>query len=204
MSLTEKLAGQVTKWCLPKENNVSEEEQEILIYGYTLFFESLYKTALFLLIAVLTGTFFKSLIIFGSFGLLRSFAGGIHCRSGLGCTVSMLGMWGIGLLVSVVEIPLPILAVMMLVVIGTICLYAPQSTKNNPIQDVTIYKQKRKNSILVMCLLFLVGIGAGFGWHRMDVLNMILTSIFIEAISILLLIEKEGCENETELKSGCS
>lgn len=201
-SLTEKISKKIVHWVMCHESEISKEQEEILVYGYVLFLESFYKTIIMLLIAIITHTFWRTLITIGSFGLLRSFAGGIHCRSGIGCTFCMVIVWMIGLLVSWIEIPLPVLIVMICVVLITIILYAPKSTKNNPIRSNKIKKQKHFASIAVVLTGLSVGFITGVYMGQLKVLNMILTSFLIEAFSILLLVEKEGEENEEQKPEG--
>lgn len=203
-NLIEKCANKVIKWCFGNEKNIPIEQEELLTYGYTVFFENLYKALILLIIALLTKTIWETLLIIGSFALLRSFSGGIHSHSSLGCSLGMVGVWAIGLIVSRIVIPWPVMAVMGGIIIWTILQYAPRYTKNNPIRGRVTRKHKRVGSIVVMLVLFLIGIIYGVCLFRTDVLNMILTSMFIEAFSILLLVEKEENENEEDgLKESC-
>lgn len=195
-NLIEKCAFKIVKWCFHDEAKISTERKEILVYGYTLFLENLYKTAILLLIALVTGTFWKTLVIIGSFSLLRCFSGGIHCSSSLGCTLGMLGLWIVGLIVANIELPLIALIMMGIIIIWTILRYAPRGTKNNPIRTKKIWKQKRMGAILVMTFLLTTGIVCALFFNRPEVLNMILTSLYIEAFSILLLAEKEEQDND--------
>lgn len=195
-NLIEKCASGIVKWCFRDETKVSAEQKEILIYGYTLLLENVYKTIILLIIALFTGTLWKTLLIIGSFALLRCFSGGIHCRSSLGCTLGMVGIWIVGLIVSRIELPLIVLIMMGAIIVWTVLRYAPQSTRNNPIQSKKVWRQKRIGSLVVMALLLTTGIVCSLLLHRPEILNMILTSLYIEAFSILLLVEKEVRNNE--------
>lgn len=195
-NLIEKCASGIVKWCFRDETKVSNEQKEILIYGYTLLLENVYKTIILLIIALFTGTLWETLLIIGSFVLLRCFSGGIHCRSSLGCTLGMIGVWVVGLIVSRIELPLIVLIMMGIIIVWTVLRYAPQSTGNNPIQNKKVWQQKRIGSLVVMALLLIVGMVCGLLLNRPEILNMILTSLYIEAFSILLLVEKEERNNE--------
>lgn len=196
MSLTEKIANRIAVWSLPKDQEHYEEQLEVLSYGYVLFLENAYKTLALLIIAILTHTLLQTAIIIGSFVLVRSFAGGIHCKSGLGCTACMILVWAIGLVIARVGILLPLVLFMMLIVIGVIVKYAPRTTRNNPIRREEVRKAKRRGAIISTGVLFGIGAVIGFGFGRMEVLNMITASLFIESLSILLLVKKE--ENKYE------
>lgn len=196
MSLTEKIANRIAVWSLPKDQEHYEEQLEVLSYGYVLFLENAYKTLALLIIAILTHTLLQTAIIIGSFVLVRSFAGGIHCKSGLGCTACMILVWAIGLVIARVDISLPLILFMMLIVVGVIVKYAPRTTRNNPIRREEVRKAKRRGAIISTGVLFGIGVVIGFGFGRMEVLNMITASLFIESLSILLLVKKE--ENKYE------
>lgn len=195
-NFVEKISKKIAKWSFG--NKLSEEKEEILVYGYSLILENLYKLAILLVIALLTKTLWQSLLIIGSVALLRNFAGGVHCTTSLGCTAIMVAVWGLGLVVSWIEIPVPILILMAGIIIWTILRYAPRCTRNNPITDPAIWKRKRIGAIVVMLILLTGGVLAYMQWGRNDVLNMILTSMLIEAFSILILVEKEEKGNEED------
>lgn len=195
-NLIEKCATHMVKWCFHGDKSVSSEQEEILIYGYTLFLENLYKAVILLVLAILTKTLWETLLVIGSFVLLRSFSGGIHSHSSIGCTIGMVGVWCAGIIVSKIKLPIIVLVMMGFIIIWTILRYAPQSTGNNPIYDKKVWKYKRVGSVWIMILLMAVGLICGLLLKQTAILNMIWTSLYIEAFSILLLVEKEGRNNE--------
>lgn len=198
MSLTEKFANRIAVWSLPKDQEHYEEQLEVLSYGYVLFLENAYKTLALLIIAILTHTLIRTVIIIGSFVLVRSFAGGVHCKSGLGCTACMVLVWAIGLVMGQVGISLPVVLFMMLIIIGVIVKYAPKTTRNNPIRKEAIRKAKRRGAIISTGILLGAGAVIGFGFGRMEILDMITASLFIESLSILLLVKKEETRHEED------
>lgn len=198
MSLTEKFANRIAVWSLPKDQEHYEEQLEVLSYGYVLFLENAYKTLVLLTIAILTHTLIQTVIIIGSFVLVRSFAGGIHCKSGLGCTACMVLVWAVGLAIAQVGICLPLLVFMIIIETGVIVKYAPKTTRNNPIRKEAIRKAKRRGAIISTGVLLGVGAVIGFGFGRMEILDMITASLFIESLSILLLVKKEETRHEED------
>ncbi|MBO4947102.1 MAG: accessory gene regulator B family protein [Lachnospiraceae bacterium] len=198
MSLTEKFANRIAVWSLPKDQEHYEEQLEVLSYGYVLFLENAYKTLALLIIAILTHTLIQTVIIIGSFVLVRGFAGGIHCKSGLGCTACMVLVWAVGLVMGQVGISLPVVLFMMLIIIGVIVKYAPKTTRNNPIRKEDIRKAKRRGAIISTGVLLGAGAVIGFGFGRMEILDMITASLFIESLSILLLVKKEEARHEED------
>lgn len=198
MSLTEKFANRIAVWSLPKDQEHYEEQLEVLSYGYVLFLENAYKTLVLLTIAILTHTLIQTVIIIGSFVLVRSFAGGIHCKSGLGCTACMVLVWAVGLAIARVGICLPLLVFMIIIETGVIVKYAPKTTRNNPIRKEDIRKAKRRGAIISTGVLLGAGAVIGFGFGRMEILDMITASLFIESLSILLLVKKEETRHEED------
>lgn len=192
----EVLANKIVHWSCGEETGLNHEQKEVLVYGYVLILENAYKLLILLAIALLTHTLFETVITIGSLVLLRNYGGGIHCHGSIGCALSMIGVWLAGLFVSKIAIPTPVLVVMSGIIIWTIVRYAPQTTDNNPIRDKRVLKRKRIGAILVMILLFWVAFMSGFVWKRLDIVNMIITSMLIEVISILGLVNKEEKSDE--------
>lgn len=108
----------------------------------------------------------------------------------------MVGVWCAGIIVSKIKLPIVVLVMMGFIIIWTILRHAPQSTGNNPIYDKKVWKYKRVGSVWIMILLMSVGLICGLLLKQTEILNMIWTSLYIEAFSILLLVEKEGRNNE--------
>lgn len=194
----EKLANKIVRWSYSSQDALDSEQEEILAYGYVLLLENAYKLLILLVVALLTHTLTETIITIGSLILLRNFGGGVHCHGSIGCTLSMIGVWLAGLFVSMIDIPIPVLCVMTGIIIWTIVRYAPQTTRNNPIQNISVLKRKRIGAILVMFFLFGAAYVSGFLWERTDIMNMILTAMFIEVISMLILVEKEEKANEKD------
>ena len=76
--------------------------------------------------------------------------------------------------------------------------YAPKTTRNNPIRKEAIRKAKRRGAIISTGILLGTGAVIGFGFGRMEILDMITASLFIESLSILLLVKKEETRHEED------
>ncbi|MBO5237286.1 MAG: accessory gene regulator B family protein [Lachnospiraceae bacterium] len=196
--IIEKLANKIVHWSCSNQSELGSEQEEILVYGYVLLLENAYKLLVLLIVALLTHTLTETIIIVGSLVLLRNFCGGVHCHGSIGCTLSMIGVWLAGLFVSKIDIPVPVIFVMAGIIIWTIVRYAPQTTRNNPIQNISVLKRKRIGAILVMFFLFGAAYVSGILWGRTDIMNMILTAMLIEVISMLILVEKEEKSDEED------
>lgn len=200
-NLNEKLAARIACWCLRKEGEEEKQEkEEILTYGYTLLLESLYKLVVLVLLGLLTHTLWETVITTGSFMILRNYSGGVHSRSSLGCMAGMAGLWLLGLLAARLDIPWPVLVIMAGITMWTVIRYAPQSTRNNPIWDKAVRRKKHTGAVVVMSLLLAVSLACAL-LGQPSVSNMILTAMYVEAVSILLLVEKEDAGDEED---GCN
>ncbi|MDR2022412.1 MAG: accessory gene regulator B family protein [Hungatella sp.] len=83
---------------LNKINPKSPEENEVIQYGLELFLDNIIKFIVILIIGIVLGKGFETLIVLSTFSGLRLQAGGIHAKTGWGCGLSLLLVWGISIL----------------------------------------------------------------------------------------------------------
>jgi len=83
---------------LNKINPKSPEENEVIQYGMELFLDNIIKLIAILLIGIILGKGFETLIILSTFCGLRLQAGGIHAKTGWGCGLGVLLVWAISIL----------------------------------------------------------------------------------------------------------
>lgn len=79
----------------------SQEENEVIRYGMELLLDSVIKLIVILLIGIILGKGFETLLVLSAFCGLRLQAGGIHAKTGLGCGFSMLLVWAISILCAI-------------------------------------------------------------------------------------------------------
>ncbi len=70
---------------LNKINPKSPEENEVIQYGMELFLDNIIKLIAILIIGIILGKGFETLIVLSTFCGLRLQAGGIHAKTGWGC-----------------------------------------------------------------------------------------------------------------------
>ncbi len=182
-NVIENMAHAVAKWSVGEED---EEQVEIVSYGITLFIEGIYKMIILMIIAVLTHKLYATIVVIGSFCGLRLLAGGIHCKTSLGCTSTMILIWLSGIMSVYVNISMPLMSVMLCVSLIIVAVYAPASTKNNPITDEKIIRRKKFGAIAFVCIQIII-CGVAVNMDNMELANMISVPVFIEAVSIVLL-----------------
>ncbi len=109
-------------------NQKPPEENVIIEYGMTLFLENVSKLLLILAIGFLIGEGKESFIILFTFCMFRLQAGGMHAKNNIGCTLSMLFIWGLSLTASrYVTIGIPALVCIFIIGIAAVLLWVPQS-----------------------------------------------------------------------------
>lgn len=154
--MEKKLAAFFTDWSC-KYHVLSMEEQSILCYGVELILNSLLKTLALGFLGVLTHTLKETCLFLLVFCSYRSFAGGFHRKTSLGCFLSMCMAWFCGvklspMLASLHRLPLVFL---LAVLYGIVCRYVPSDTSNNPIRDPQLRKRKKRGAQLLFLLFSL-------------------------------------------------
>lgn len=87
------------EWC-NQENPQSESENMIIRYGAELLIDNGLKIIFLLILGFALGQGVESAVFLFVFCCLRSQAGGFHARTGWGCSLCMLIVWGIGISVA--------------------------------------------------------------------------------------------------------
>lgn len=176
------IATVISDWCL-KKNSVTPTQEIAIRYGIELFLNSLLKILLILLIGTIFGKGIETIIVISCFSILRGEAGGIHMKSSLGCFLSMSAIVIVSVLGAEV-IPYFSKYVSILVIgisLIVISLYAPFTTKNNPITDKKIIKQKKWKAMIVV---FILGVLI-FITKDNHLRALVLIPVIIEIITIL-------------------
>lgn len=92
-----KIAVDFCDW-LNKISPRSQEENQVIQYGMELLLDSIIKLIVVLLIGVVLGKGFETIVVLTAFCGLRLQAGGIHAKTGLGCGIGVLVVWAISIL----------------------------------------------------------------------------------------------------------
>lgn len=147
----------IVDWC-DKENPQTEEEKMVSQYGAELLIENFSKIFLLLLMGFTLEKGYESVVFLSVFSILRTQAGGFHCKTGWGCTLCMIGVWGIGIFgAEMVEIPLIMVCAIFIISVCVILWKAPK-TINRVCYTLEDIKCKKVNSIMILSLSFVVSI----------------------------------------------
>lgn len=155
--ITEFLTNKIRK----EMPEIDDERAEVINYGLQILVGEVPKTFIMLAIAYLLGVFKLTLITFLILMPYRTFSGGFHLKTHIGCIVTTcLFYCGTALLAKyiafneiskyIITIALGIFGIIM------IKLYAPADTENVPILSKKVRKQKQVLSYIT----FIVGLAA--------------------------------------------
>lgn len=174
------LAKKATDWYCKSTD--STEDLVIIKYGMELIIENIMKSILLIIVAIITNKVLETILVIGVFSLLRIQAGGIHMKSGLGCSLSMIFVWIVGVFGSkYFVLSNTMITLVILLSIIALYLYAPNDTKNNPITDNNIRNRKKIGSILLVMILAVLMIF----FIDSNMRSLIVIPLILEIITIL-------------------
>lgn len=140
-------------------NKTKRGDIDVTAYGIEILLDTISKIALLLIVSVLIGYFKEMIFVLLTFSSLRFFAGGFHMKTSVGCFLSMVFLFVFSIATNKlfhfynIEISSDILTLLLLLLIGSVFLYAPSDTKNNPISDIYILQKKKISSIVLAVIL---------------------------------------------------
>ena len=175
-------------------NQKTPEENVIIEYGMTLFLENVSKLLLILAIGFLIGEGKESFIILFTFCMFRLQAGGRHAKNNIGCTLSMLFIWGLSLTASrYVTIGIPALVCIFIIGIAAVLLWVPQSINIRYFTSEDIAR-KKVYSFLFLCCSLIVAVLLG------SIRMLIVSPIILEILTLIPnhnSLERSGKNEET-------
>ena len=171
-----------------KENveNIDEEKELIINFGVKLIFGELPKIIILFIIGFILGIGWYTLILFFLLAPYRSFTGGFHLKTHLGCmiTTSILYLIPI-ILAKFISIPQNFLYISIILIgilsIILITKYAPADTENIPILSIKERKSKKIKAYIALAILLAISIlipDKIISW-------MLIYGIFLQNLTIL-------------------
>lgn len=142
---------------LLEKNIISQNDLDIYIYGFELIFTTLLSAVGILCLALLWGMLTSGVIFIFVFFIMRTFSGGYHAETHIGCLVitnaaflcsDMLG-------VALVILPVFIRVLILALASGWILHYAPVIHPNQPLNERK-YKKNRKHCRLCLYLIIFI------------------------------------------------
>lgn len=155
------LSKKIVQWC-EKEMELPPARQEVIQFGLEMGLESILKTLGIFVIGVLLRRVPECLAALFLFCSLRMWAGGIHCKTGMGCFLFMFihnlaSVFGAELLQKT---GIGALWFLWLFIGVMTALFAPMNPVKNPIEDKGLLRRKKAGAciwvILEACFMLAV------------------------------------------------
>ena len=157
--MIDKITQSLTDKIRKEMPDVDDERAEVINYGLQILLGEVPKTFIMLLIAYLLGVFKLTLITFLILMPYRTFSGGVHLKTHIGCIVTTCAFYcGTALLAKYIVLSnvAKYILIILLAIFGIIMikLYAPADTENVPILSKKIRKQKQ----ILSYVTFIIGL----------------------------------------------
>lgn len=170
---------------LVKKNVIDSNKIEVYRYGFEIGLEVCLNTIISIFIALLCNMIYETIVFFVIFILLRSYAGGLHLKTYIGCLIcSCFSLFGLLMVVKFwaagVEYSIEYLIISLLF----IKLLSPVQSVNRPInsKEMRIFRKKLNYTIFLILAVSVFF----YNMHLESLLLMVLvTSYFMVAILVL-------------------
>lgn len=182
MEFPERISAKVTKVIAAQLEDLPEQKLAEIDYGIAVFIANSYKMLLIFITAILLNIFKYFIIAFISFGLLRTFASGVHAKREWTCLpTSAIIFFGILYLGMTIELNIYVLSIIFALCFCAMLWYAPADTEERPIASMKLRRKLR----IMSCITVLVLYAAALRSLGTPVSSIIVFSILIESILIL-------------------
>ena len=162
--MIEKLCNKLTKKIQNKMPEINEERAEIINYGLQLVFGEIPKTLILLLIAYVLGVLELSILALLAIMPYRTFSGGVHLKTHIGCIVATSLMYtgnaflSKNIIIEPLYIKYIVIALVWIFSMIMIKLYAPADTEAVPILRKKDRSLKRNLSYITMTITLIIAI----------------------------------------------
>lgn len=184
MVLIKNLCNNISRSIQSNVKNIDDEKAEVINYGLYLFFSDGIKTIIVLSIAYYFNVFWYTITAIAIGGLLRTFSGGVHAKSWLGCLLSnsIISFSTVYLAIYFSDISKFLIASVVFPISFTIIyLYAPSDHENKPVVSKKQRKFLRKVSFLILISQYILALTLLSSIFA----NIIVISTFITTIAML-------------------
>ena len=189
--MIEKICNNITKKIQNKMPDVDDERAEVINYGLQLVMGEIPKTFILLAIAYVCGVLKLSLLALLFIMPYKTFSGGVHLKTHLGCIVGTSLFYVGNALLSKYIVMQPIIKYLLITFTWffsmiMIKLYAPADTEAVPILRKKDRKRKKILSYITMSLTLVIAIIV----KNNIISNLLIFGVLIQTISITRLIYK--------------
>ncbi|MCY6355309.1 accessory gene regulator B family protein [Clostridium sp. ZS2-4] len=187
MKSSEKFSTIISNFISKTLPDKTEEELEIIGYGLEVLFMNFTKFPIILGLGYLLGVFSYSVYTLIIFGVIRSFASGIHARKSYTCLLSTLIII-LGAVYLSLNFQFSIITKLIIFILSLIIYfkYAPADTEEKPYLDPLIRNQLKVESIFTAFVYFFISITVQDVFFS----NIFIHVLWIEALLISPIIYK--------------
>ena len=203
--MIDKFCDLITEKIKSKVTDIDEERELVINFGVRLIFGELPKILILFIIGFLLSMGWQTLLLFFLIAPYRSFTGGIHLKTHLGCMITTSILYLLPIILSKYilisdKIILYILAGLITIFsIIVIAKYAPADTENMPILSKKEIKSKKiKAYISLVVLLSIIIFNPYKQFSYMIIYAIFLQNLTVLPISYKLTNNKHGYEVYTE------
>ncbi len=192
----DKISNYMTDMIYSTLPDIAPERREIIEYGVYMTVSELVKITLILLISVLLGIMPYVLAVIAVYGIQRTFLGGIHAKTHLGCMLThsaiVFGVTAAAIHIEIDSIYL-ILAVVPFSYV-TAYLYAPADLPQKPVKSKRQRRQLRTGGFILLTSLFAVAWFLPGIWSRIILFTCFIQALFMTPIAYKISKNKYGRE----------
>ena len=189
--MIDKITQSLTNKIRKEMPDIDDERAEIINYGLQILLGEVPKLFIMLAIAYVLGVFKLSLLTFLILLPYRTFSGGFHLKTHIGCIISTTSFYcGVAFLSKSIVLD-DITKYFLIFAIGIfgiimIRLYAPADTENVPI----ISKKDRRQKQILSYITFIIGLGIAAFIKNNVILNIIIFGYLVQTCMITRLAYK--------------
>lgn len=203
--MIDKFCDLITEKIKSKVTDIDEERELIINFGVRLIFGELPKILILFIIGFLLNMGWQTLLLFFLISPYRSFTGGIHLKTHLGCMITTSILYLLPIILSkyilisdknILYILAGLITIFSIIIIAK---YAPADTENMPILSKKEIKSKKiKAYISLVVLLSIIIFNPYKQFSYMIIYAMFLQNLTVLPISYKLTNNKHGYEVYTE------
>lgn len=171
-----------------RHQNLDHYNEVKVKYGLEVMYSFITKTIAILIMSYFIGALLDNIFVLLFYGLLRTYAHGIHAKSNSNCWIStMLTYLVSGLFCKYINIPVYILYILSILTIVIVVKYSPSDTIYRPIRRREKRIKLKIISTFLTILMSLILLFTKFNYKNSIVVSFILCIIAINPITYKLL-----------------
>ncbi len=176
--------------------NIAPERREVIEYGVYMTVSELVKITIILLVSILLGILPYVLATVAIYGIQRTFLGGIHAKTHLGCILThaaiVFGVVASSMYLGIDRLYLSL--IVMPISYVTAYLYAPADLPQKPVKSKRQRKQLRVGGFILLTALFTAAWFLPETWSRVILFTCFIQSLLMTPIAYRISKNKYGGE----------